>query len=240
MTAAPDGLGLRAEARHAVASETSAENAQEEPGARGPLLAPLMARAIVAVFFCGFGAVAFLYVEFTETSFRDIGLSVVYLLILLTLQLFYFSRPGTNLGAPLTYAVLAVQAALTFLPLFQFGYPWTGIPALLAGTLLLVLPPRAAWPVFAGIVVIVAFIDTHLSNSGLDATSTTVGTLVTGLEVYGLTRMASAIIELHAARTELAKTAVAHERLRFARDLHDLLGLNLSAIEQRGELTLRL
>lgn len=39
---------------------------------------------------------------------------------------------------------------------------------------------------------------------------------------------------------ELARTAVAGERLRFARDVHDLLGLSLSAVTLKAELADRL
>ena len=46
--------------------------------------------------------------------------------------------------------------------------------------------------------------------------------------------------ELWAARDELARTAVAEERLRFARDLHDLLGHSLSLIALKSELAGRL
>jgi two-component system, NarL family, sensor histidine kinase DesK len=46
--------------------------------------------------------------------------------------------------------------------------------------------------------------------------------------------------ELNAARAELARTAVAAERERFARDLHDLLGHSLSVIAIKAELTGRL
>jgi two-component system sensor histidine kinase DesK len=45
---------------------------------------------------------------------------------------------------------------------------------------------------------------------------------------------------LHAARTELAELAVGRERLRVARDLHDLLGQSLSAISLKGDLAGRL
>jgi signal transduction histidine kinase len=45
---------------------------------------------------------------------------------------------------------------------------------------------------------------------------------------------------LRAARIQLAQVAVAEERLRFARDLHDLLGLSLSAITLKSELAHRL
>jgi two-component system sensor histidine kinase DesK len=46
--------------------------------------------------------------------------------------------------------------------------------------------------------------------------------------------------ELNQARAELARTAVAHERERFARDLHDLLGHSLSVIAIKAELARRL
>ncbi len=46
--------------------------------------------------------------------------------------------------------------------------------------------------------------------------------------------------ELSEARAELARLAVAQERERFARDLHDLLGHSLSVIALKAELTRRL
>jgi two-component system sensor histidine kinase DesK len=46
--------------------------------------------------------------------------------------------------------------------------------------------------------------------------------------------------ELRAARDEIARLAVAEERLRFARDLHDLLGHTLSLIALKSELAGRL
>ena len=46
--------------------------------------------------------------------------------------------------------------------------------------------------------------------------------------------------ELHDAREEIARLAVTNERLRIARDLHDLLGHNLSLIALKSELARRL
>ncbi|MFB4299052.1 sensor histidine kinase [Actinomadura sp. NTSP31] len=46
--------------------------------------------------------------------------------------------------------------------------------------------------------------------------------------------------ETHAAREALARLAVTEERLRFSRDLHDLLGHSLSLIAVKSELALRL
>src|SRR5215208_4307173 len=56
----------------------------------------------------------------------------------------------------------------------------------------------------------------------------------------GLTRLASALREVHAARDELARMAVVEERLRMARDLHDLLGHTLAMITLKSELAQRL
>jgi two-component system, NarL family, sensor histidine kinase DesK len=49
-----------------------------------------------------------------------------------------------------------------------------------------------------------------------------------------------AVAQLRAARAELARAAVDQERLRFARDLHDLLGHTLSVIILKSELAGRL
>src|SRR5437773_3469673 len=61
-----------------------------------------------------------------------------------------------------------------------------------------------------------------------------------GLDIVGLARLAGALSELHTARRELARLAVIEERLRMARDLHDLLGHNLSLITLKSELARRL
>ena len=61
-----------------------------------------------------------------------------------------------------------------------------------------------------------------------------------GLDMIGVARLADALRELHAARGELARQAVIEERLRLARDLHDLLGHTLSLITLKSELAGRL
>lgn len=198
--------------------------------ASGPLLAPLLARAIVAAVYSGLCVVAFLHVLESAPAFSVALFAATALLILLALQVCYFSRPGGPPRSPLTYWVLAAQACLIFVPAQQFGQAWVALPSLLAGTVLLVLPPAAAVTAFVAILAITARTQETLTDSALDVAYIVVGGLVAALEVFGLTRLAGLITELHAARSELGKVAVARERTRFARDLHDLLGLSLAAI----------
>jgi two-component system, NarL family, sensor histidine kinase DesK len=60
-----------------------------------------------------------------------------------------------------------------------------------------------------------------------------------GLDMIGATRIGRTFRELHTARRELARLAVAEERLRMARDLHDVLGHTLSMIALKSELAWR-
>jgi two-component system sensor histidine kinase DesK len=61
-----------------------------------------------------------------------------------------------------------------------------------------------------------------------------------GVDMIGLALLGDALRDLYAARRELARMAVMEERLRLARDLHDLLGHNLSLITLKSELARRL
>jgi two-component system sensor histidine kinase DesK len=65
-------------------------------------------------------------------------------------------------------------------------------------------------------------------------------TAALGLWATAFVRQLAAVAELRSAREELARLAVNEERLRFARDLHDLLGHSLSLITLKSELAGRL
>jgi two-component system, NarL family, sensor histidine kinase DesK len=61
-------------------------------------------------------------------------------------------------------------------------------------------------------------------------------TIGVGLLTGGFRRLRKVNLELGRARGEIARLAVADERLRFARDLHDLLGHSLSVVALKSEL----
>ena len=76
----------------------------------------------------------------------------------------------------------------------------------------------------------------RLGTSGV-TTGVTVGTI--SLTLFALAALGRANRELQAARRELADLAVAEERSRIARDLHDTLGHSLSVIALKSELARR-
>ena len=61
-----------------------------------------------------------------------------------------------------------------------------------------------------------------------------------GLAMIGLRRQLQLTMELNRAREEVAQLAVSEERLRLARDMHDLTGQSLSMITLKSELAARL
>ncbi|MBA2896625.1 sensor histidine kinase [Nonomuraea soli] len=208
--------------------------------ARGVLMAPTLARTIVAVVFCGFAGIALLWVLELGHTGGEVALAAALLIALLSLQYFCFGHPGTDLRSPAAYAALGAQALLVYLPLLLFQGAWISLPSFLAGVLLLMFPQRVAWPLFA-LVVLGTGVAKYVDNGvWLDVTYILVNTATAGLYIYGLTRLARLVTALYEARDELARSAVAHERLRFARELNDSLGLSLSEITLKGQAALRL
>ncbi|MFI6320012.1 histidine kinase [Nonomuraea sp. NPDC050556] len=135
---------------------------------------------------------------------------------------------------------LVLMAVLTFAPIPLFGRTWLGTAGFLAGPILLALPASAAWPAVAAFMGVTAYAGAMLGLPLAVTVNYTVSTLVTGLVMYGLLKLARIVNELDAARDELARAAVVEERLRAARDLHDLLGHSLAAIMLKVELARRL
>lgn len=191
--------------------------------------------------FVGLTAVGFLRIIYEQgQDLGSVALSFACIVALLLLQLLWFSRPQPRLRSPFGYGLLALQAGLVYLPMIRFNDAWAAMPGFLAGSTLLVLPAFFAWGAFAAVVASMGALQGIFTGSIIDISYSAISTMVTGFVVYGLSRLASLVVEMHAARAEMAKMAVVRERLRFARDLHDLLGYSLSAITLKSELTHRL
>jgi two-component system sensor histidine kinase DesK len=77
-------------------------------------------------------------------------------------------------------------------------------------------------------------------RGGWDAIGVSYGTFLSTMVTAAILSLSEAVRQLRAAREELARRAVEEERLRFSRDLHDLLGHTLSVIVVKSEAARRL
>ncbi|WP_037634030.1 sensor histidine kinase [Streptomyces katrae] len=95
-----------------------------------------------------------------------------------------------------------------------------------------------AWALGAGLAVLA------MGVGAAEALGYTIGALLTGLFMsvaYGFSGwLLNAVHELDRARELQAQLAVAEERLRFGRDLHDVMGRNLAVIALKSELAVQL
>ncbi len=145
-------------------------------------------------------------------------------------------------GNPLRWRplILTFQGLLTHLPYLLFGELWNGVPGLFVGSLLFSVHGRAAW-LLAGCVTVanplLGYVGSHEVHGALEGQ---VITALIGLTLFAVMRLANQIREVHALRRDLTQLAVTQERLRIARDLHDLVGHTLSSAAVKAELTHRL
>lgn len=203
---------------------------------------PRLARAILLVVLCGFLAVQVIDILTSpiESHGFDLAVGIVSIGAVFALQVANSSAGAGQWPAWRRGGMLAAQAAVTYFPLVALGREWAGMAGFLAGSALLLVTGWAAWALFTAIVLSMLVGPLLL---GLDAYSVaylTVATLDIGLVVFGLSRLSVVIRYALATRAELAQLAVIAERMRFARDLHDLLGYSLSAITLKAELIRRL
>lgn len=207
-------------------------------------LAPRLARSMLGVVLLDFGVITVVGVLQDRGAVPGVQSAVVVAAILL-LIMGYLSRPGPPPGPVGSGIGLAVLAVLIYVPMFYFGPSWHGLPEFLGGTALVVLPtvPGVAVAVLAAASAVAIELTNPSSTTGSVLHSVTyigVGVVIVILTIYGLSTVARLVVEVHAARDELSRLAVAQQRMRFARDVHDLLGLSLSVITLKCELTGRL
>ena len=148
---------------------------------------------------------------------------------LAVLPLLYVVPATRPLGLRHRYLLLAVQAALTYLPFAWFGADWAP-SGWLAGLVLLTVPFPASWFVAAILAAIEAAVWSgvvvHLANQPTQpaAVWATIAFVFDALILFGLARLADLITAVHAARDELAEAAVTTERVRAADSLRAAIG----------------
>jgi len=136
--------------------------------------------------------------------------------------------------------------ALTFAP--SVGSSALGLLALVAASALAVVQHRWRWLVLVVLAVIVPVLT--LSQPAFDllsrrdevrwATYATAAMVGACLLVYGLGRLTRASVALEQTHQEAVDSAALREQLRLAQDAHDTLGLGLSTIALKSDLSLSL
>jgi two-component system, NarL family, sensor histidine kinase DesK len=152
--------------------------------------------------------------------------------------LMVFGRAFARGCAP-AYRQLALVAVLGVGLAVTMGTAWAGLMIYLSAAVAVTLPERWVWPAVLGATAVSAGV---IAREDLlaDVFILPVMCVLTAFALRGTRYLVSVNAELLEAREELARSAVAEERMRFARDLHDLLGHSLSLIALKSELAGRL
>lgn len=138
-----------------------------------------------------------------------------------------------------TRVALALMALLTTGLALGYGGNWLMFFPLLGLATGATL--RGPWLGRAGLLLSVyAGVVSSLRGGWGDATNIGYATFLSSMVTAAILGLSEAVRELRAAREELALRAVEKERLRFSRDLHDLLGHTLSVIVVKSEAARRL
>ena len=220
----------------------NAESSQAQAAAAGhEALAPRIARNILLFLLCSFVFTGILNIPADNPG--DIpgnAGSYICMAIVFALQLVHSSPRAPGWPLRVRLLTLGVQAVATFLPIVVFHEIWGGMAGFLGGSFILLLRRPLSWVLFAACPLSMMWLgaDTHQGAAWIAYLG--VATANTALVIYGLTKLTDLVSKLHEARAELARLAVARERQRFSRDLHDLLGYSLSSITLKSELAYRL
>jgi two-component system sensor histidine kinase DesK len=168
---------------------------------------------------------------------RGLGLAgdIAAMLALLAVTIWVTAADTRRWPASRRWLVLLAQMLLTYMPVGISGSLFSGCAACLAGSALLLLPLWAGAALFAAVIASMLLTAQALVASAYETAVCLLTTLVFGLVVFVLPRLAWFIGSAREGWRDAATFAVINERMRFARDLHDLLGYSLSAIAVKAE-----
>ncbi|MGW4381159.1 sensor histidine kinase [Kitasatospora sp. NPDC004531] len=169
----------------------------------------------------------------TAATVTGAVLLVVFLAAYLSLVVIRNSRRIARSRQYVPFALLAVIAVGTSIGL---GEAWLTLFTYTSVCTAIVLPGRAALVGVTATTGVFALIG--LTTGAEHSTLVGIGLpcLLAGFAMYGMQRLVATMRELREARTAVAHLAASEERLRLARDLHDLLGHSLSLIAIKSEL----
>jgi len=145
-------------------------------------------------------------------------------------------RNTRRVDSPRQWVPFALIAGIASGTSIGLGEAWLTLFTYTSVCVAVILPGRTA---LAGVAATTAvFTAIGLATGAAGSTLIAVGLpcALAGVAMYGMQRLVTTMRELREARTAVAHLAASEERLRLARDLHDLLGHSLSLIAIKSEL----
>ncbi|MFH8575353.1 sensor histidine kinase [Streptomyces zaomyceticus] len=147
-------------------------------------------------------------------------------------------HPGSR-ETPLTWGLLGALGALTFALAIGYGREWLLLFPLL-GLAVGATVRRGRLLRWISLPLVVAVGAVTFWRDGWNSVGVVYGTFISVMVTAAILALDETVRQLRATREELARAAVEKERLRFSRDLHDLLGHTLSVIVVKSEVVRRL
>ncbi|WP_345650441.1 sensor histidine kinase [Streptomyces tremellae] len=151
-----------------------------------------------------------------------------------------FRHTGRAYSAGTVRALLAGVFALAACLALTMGSPWLVLFVYVSVSAGAALPARqsaVAIPVAVGAL---ALVGTQTRGDDGYVLALAAPALLGGFAMVGVSQLVRTMVELRQARATVATLAANEERLRMARDLHDLLGHSLSLITLKSELAGRM
>jgi two-component system sensor histidine kinase DesK len=142
-------------------------------------------------------------------------------------------------STPVGLGIVGVQILLAATICLTVGQPGSATAVYVAVTCMICLPARWAWAC-AALVAGTTYAAGLVADGWHEDRGILFGTLVAALAIWGITQAINRNVEVLAVREENARLALADERNRFARDLHDILGHSLTVITVKAELAQKL
>ncbi|MFF9278862.1 sensor histidine kinase [Streptomyces griseosporeus] len=154
----------------------------------------------------------------------------------------YLTLVVRNMGRPLPPAVVAAvigaMAVFATVLCLTLGAPFLGLFCYVSVSCGAALPLRVATWAIPATAVVTLVLGLHTGED--DIWTLLIILLLIGFAMSGVAQLIRTTVELRKARATVAQLAANEERLRLARDLHDLLGHSLSLITLKSELAGRM
>ncbi|WP_241968342.1 histidine kinase [Streptomyces sp. ICBB 8177] len=136
--------------------------------------------------------------------------------------------------------LVGASAVIAYAGAIGFRHNWITLIVMLAFACGTVFRGRHLGQIVAVLAISAGVVAGHGGASLWSAASIAYATFVSGLVTGAILSLYEVIGQLRSARQELARAAVNQERLRFSRDLHDLLGHTMSVVVVKAEAVRRL